>query len=160
MAKEVNELKSRRLFFRKEVRFMESALLSVCPHLDLRSFKELSAEFTHLAGLERDLLRYDALAGYKGYAGGLDKKVDEAGEYTFVSKWKEHEIAFHVGPMMPLKKNDDQQVQRKRHIGNDIVSIIFIEEDQAFDPRAIISNFVFVFIVIHPELIQGKRQWR
>ncbi|CAO3703149.1 unnamed protein product [Rhizopus stolonifer] len=206
MAKEVHELKGRRLFFRKEVGFMESALLSICPHLDLRSFKELSAEFTRLAGLERDLLRYDALAvpehykfgllnikngqttekawmrnvglsknlldflnimghkislkGYKGYAGGLDKRVDEAGEYTFVSKWKEHEIAFHVGPMMPLKKNDDQQVQRKRHIGNDIVSIIFIEEDQAFDPRAIISNFVFVFIVIHPELIQGKRQWR
>lgn len=44
--------------------------------------------------------------------------VGEAGEFTFVSEWKEHEIAFHVAPMMPLTKNDDQQVLRKRYIGN------------------------------------------
>ncbi|KAG0816725.1 hypothetical protein G6F20_002976 [Rhizopus arrhizus] len=190
----------------ESTRLMRAAILSVCPHLDLRSFKELSAESTSLAGLEKDLLRYDELAipenykfgllnikngqttekawlmntglsrnlhdfltllghkvqlkGYQGYAGGLDTKMGEAGEFTFVSEWKEHEIAFHVAPMMPLTKNDDQQVLRKRYIGNDIVSIIFIEQDQPFDPKAILSNFVFVYIVIHPELYQGKRHWR
>jgi hypothetical protein len=46
----------------ESTRLMRAAILSVCPHLDLRSFKELSAESTSLAGLEKDLLRYDELA--------------------------------------------------------------------------------------------------
>ncbi|KAI9270822.1 hypothetical protein BY458DRAFT_571965 [Sporodiniella umbellata] len=201
------ENKGRRFFFlRKEIESMQSALYSVCPQLETRSFLELSAESTRLAGLEKDLLRYDEMAipehykfgvlnikrgqttekawfrntgcsenlqdflnlmghkvslkGYRGYAGGLDKKADEAGEYTFVSKWKEKEIAFHVAPIMPLKKNDDQQVLRKRYIGNDIVSIIFIEDDQPFDPKMIVSNFVFVYIVVRPERVGNERQWR
>lgn len=51
---------------------MRAAILSVCPHLDLRSFKELSAESTSLAGLEKDLLRYDELAVKK--KGGEERR--------------------------------------------------------------------------------------
>lgn len=45
----------------ESTRLMRAAILSVCPHLDLRSFKELSAESTILSGLEKELIKYDEL---------------------------------------------------------------------------------------------------
>ena len=42
-------------------RMLRAAILSVCPNIDLRSFKELSAESTIMAGLEKDLLKYDEI---------------------------------------------------------------------------------------------------
>lgn len=38
-----------------------AAILTVCPTADVRSHKELSAESTILAGLEKDLLKYDEI---------------------------------------------------------------------------------------------------
>lgn len=38
-----------------------AAILSVSSNLDLRSFKELSAESTRLAGLEKELIKYDEI---------------------------------------------------------------------------------------------------
>uniref|UniRef100_T1GV79 Rap-GAP domain-containing protein n=1 Tax=Megaselia scalaris TaxID=36166 RepID=T1GV79_MEGSC len=45
---------------------------------------------------------------------------------------------------------DPQQLQRKRHIGNDIVAIIFQEENTPFCPEMIASNFLHSFIVVQP----------
>lgn len=42
-------------------RMLRAAILSVCPNIDLQSFKELSAESTIMAGLEKDLLKYDEI---------------------------------------------------------------------------------------------------
>lgn len=42
-------------------RMLRAAILSVCPNIELRSFKELSAESTIMAGLEKDLLKYDEI---------------------------------------------------------------------------------------------------
>lgn len=42
----------------------------------------------------------------------------ESGEISYASSWKDHEIMFHVAPLMPSKDNDSQQVHRKRYIGN------------------------------------------
>jgi hypothetical protein len=42
-------------------RMIRAAILSACPNIELRSFKELSAESTIVAGLEKDLLKYDEI---------------------------------------------------------------------------------------------------
>lgn len=42
-------------------RTLRAAILAACPNIDLRSFKELSAESTIMAGLEKDLLKYDEI---------------------------------------------------------------------------------------------------
>lgn len=34
---------------------------------------------------------------------------------------------FHVSTLLPYSRDNRQQVERKRHIGNDIVNIIFID---------------------------------
>jgi RAP1 GTPase activating protein 1 len=48
---------------------------------------------------------------------------------------------FHVSTMIPHTPNDTQQVERKRHIGNDIVVIIFKEGNTPFNPSLIRSHF-------------------
>lgn len=40
------------------------------------------------------------------------------------------------------------QLQRKRHIGNDIVAIIFQEENTPFVPDMIASNFLHAYVVV------------
>lgn len=43
------------------------------------------------------------------------------------------------------------QLQRKRHIGNDIVAIVFQEENTPFVPDMIASHFLHAYIIVHPE---------
>ncbi|KAI7853327.1 hypothetical protein BDC45DRAFT_151923 [Circinella umbellata] len=101
-----------------------------------------------------------ALQGYAGWAGGLDRRSGDSGEHTFVEDWKEHNIAYHVSTLIPSRQGDKQQVQKKRHIGNDIVCIVFAEGKQPFNPAAIKSQFLHVFIVVHEEEWEGKTGWR
>ena len=42
------------------------------------------------------------------------------------------------------------QLQRKRHIGNDIVAIVFQEADTPFVANMIASQFLHAFIVVRP----------
>lgn len=43
------------------------------------------------------------------------------------------------------------QLQRKRHIGNDIVAIVFQEEATPFVPDMIASNFLHAYILVTVE---------
>lgn len=40
------------------------------------------------------------------------------------------------------------QLQRKRHIGNDIVAIVFQDENTPFVPDMIASNFLHAYMVV------------
>jgi hypothetical protein len=55
---------------------------------------------------------------------------------------------YHVSTLLPFKKNDIQQIERKRHIGNDVVNIVFLEGNAQFDPSTIKSCFTHVFITV------------
>lgn len=56
---------------------------------------------------------------------------------------------FHVSTMLPYTKNNKQQLLRKRHIGNDIVTVIFQEDgSHPFSPKSVRSRFQHVFIII------------
>lgn len=43
------------------------------------------------------------------------------------------------------------QLQRKRHIGNDIVAVVFQEEATPFVPDMIASNFLHAFVLVQVE---------
>lgn len=58
---------------------------------------------------------------------------------------------FHVSTLIPHTPNDPQQLNRKRHIGNDVVSIVFQEENTPFSPSSIRSHFLHCFIVVQVE---------
>jgi hypothetical protein len=63
---------------------------------------------------------------------------------------------FHVSTLLPFTQNDSAQIQRKRHIGNDIVAIVFQEENTPFHPSMIKSNFLHVFLVVQPVQILSR----
>ncbi|KAI9286206.1 hypothetical protein BC943DRAFT_276520 [Umbelopsis sp. AD052] len=100
------------------------------------------------------------LKGYFGWAGGLDTKTGESGTHVYTSKWKDFDIVYHVAPLIPARNSDRQQIHRKRHVGNDIVSIIFLEGDAKFCPSVIKSQFLHVFILVREEMVDDHVAWR
>ncbi|KAI7821972.1 hypothetical protein BC939DRAFT_390024, partial [Gamsiella multidivaricata] len=90
------------------------------------------------------------LKGFERFSAGLDTRLGEAGEYSYYDTWGEgFEIMYHVSTLLPHNNDDKQQIQRKRHIGNDIVCIVFVDGEQPFIPNAIKSQFLHIFVVIH-----------
>ncbi|KAG0034506.1 Rap1 GTPase-activating protein 2 [Podila clonocystis] len=100
-----------------------------------------------------------ALKGFERFSAGLDTRLGETGEYSYFDTWGDgFEIMYHVSTMLPFNTLDPQQIQRKRHIGNDIVCIVFVDGDQPFIPNAIKSQFLHIFAIIHPiSLPDGTR---
>ncbi|XP_013862055.1 GTPase-activating Rap/Ran-GAP domain-like protein 3 isoform X6 [Austrofundulus limnaeus] len=91
------------------------------------------------------------LQGWAGYRGGLDTKNDTTGIESIYTVYQGHELMFHVSTMLPYSKDNKQQVERKRHIGNDIVTIVFQEGDEAsssFKPSMIRSHFTHIFALV------------
>lgn len=91
------------------------------------------------------------LQGWAGYRGGLDTKNDTTGINSIYTVYQGHELMFHVSTMLPYSRENKQQVERKRHIGNDIVTIVFQEGDDAspsFKPSMIRSHFTHIFALV------------
>ena len=63
---------------------------------------------------------------------------------------------FHVSTMIPASQSDEQQVERKRHLGNDVVMLIFKEGNDPFSPSIIRSHFNSVFLVVQKVVIEGS----
>ncbi|XP_060525674.1 GTPase-activating Rap/Ran-GAP domain-like protein 3 isoform X2 [Cylas formicarius] len=113
-----------------------------------------SSRFDQFLSLLGDKIR---LKGWDKYRGGLDIKGDMTGKYSVYTIYEGHEIMFHVSTLLPYSRDNRQQVERKRHIGNDIVNIVFIDGDDPdlneishaqFNPTCIKSQFTHVFAVI------------
>lgn len=75
---------------------------------------------------------------------------------SYYELYDQKEIMFHVSTLLPYSRNDSSQIQRKRHIGNDIVTIVFQEENTPFHPSMIKSNFLHVFLVIQPVQVLSR----
>uniref|UniRef100_A0A671N977 Signal-induced proliferation-associated 1-like protein 3 n=1 Tax=Sinocyclocheilus anshuiensis TaxID=1608454 RepID=A0A671N977_9TELE len=89
------------------------------------------------------------LKGFNKYAAQLDTKTDSTGTHSLYTTYQDYEIMFHVSTMLPYMPSNPQQLLRKRHIGNDIVTIIFQEPGaQPFTPQNIRSHFQHVFIIV------------
>jgi RAP1 GTPase activating protein 1 len=91
------------------------------------------------------------LKGWKGYKAGLDVNDGQTGTHSYYTKWQGYEIMFHVAPLLPFNANDKQQLERKRHIGNDIVVIIFQDSDIPFQFSTISSKQNHVFAFVKPQ---------
>ncbi|KAM3911280.1 signal-induced proliferation-associated 1-like protein 3 isoform 3-T3 [Leptodactylus fuscus] len=89
------------------------------------------------------------LRGFSKYAAQLDTKTDSTGTHSLYTNYQDYEIMFHVSTLLPYTPNNRQQLLRKRHIGNDIVTIIFQEPGALpFTPQNIRSHFQHVFIIV------------
>ncbi|XP_063689475.1 uncharacterized protein LOC134822379 [Bolinopsis microptera] len=91
------------------------------------------------------------LKGFKGFRGGLDAISNQTGTESVYTTWRGSEFMFHVSTLLPYSYEDLQQLQRKRHIGNDIVCVVFLDGPTVrFRPSCIKSHFLHVFIVVRP----------
>ncbi|CAO3697759.1 unnamed protein product [Rhizopus stolonifer] len=96
-----------------------------------------------------------SLEDYDGFTGRLGAEC----EFTYVNTWHGNAIAYHVSTLIPSNPGDQQQVARKKYIGNDIVCIVFIDGDQPFNPADIVSQMQHIFIVVRQEGTD-KKIWR
>ncbi|KAJ7451083.1 hypothetical protein FB451DRAFT_1284613 [Mycena latifolia] len=82
------------------------------------------------------------------YAGGLDP--DEDGEYAY-AWWDDiGQILYHTATMMPCNEHDPQFTNKKRHIGNDFVRIVWNDSGKPYRFDTLNTQFQFVNIVIEP----------
>uniref|UniRef100_A0A7N6FKI9 Rap-GAP domain-containing protein n=1 Tax=Anabas testudineus TaxID=64144 RepID=A0A7N6FKI9_ANATE len=88
------------------------------------------------------------LHNFKGFRGGLDVTHGQTGTESVYCNYRNKEVMFHVSTKLPYTEGDTQQLQRKRHIGNDIVAILFQEENTPFVPDMIASNFLHAYVVV------------
>eukprot|EP01028_Stygiella_incarcerata_P005320 TRINITY_DN22551_c0_g1_i1.p1 TRINITY_DN22551_c0_g1~~TRINITY_DN22551_c0_g1_i1.p1 ORF type:complete len:1510 (-),score=387.32 TRINITY_DN22551_c0_g1_i1:105-4634(-) len=90
-----------------------------------------------------------SLETHKGFLGGLDPDLTtgKTAPYFCTSLM---EVIFHDITRMPTKEGDDQQIQKKRHVGNDVVNIVWSEHCHDFHRNTITSQFNDVLIVVYP----------
>ncbi|KAI8366550.1 hypothetical protein BD560DRAFT_447904 [Blakeslea trispora] len=97
------------------------------------------------------------LRGRTGNSGGLDREMDIDGPFAYFWKDDVTEAVFHVATLMPTDLTRDPQCSaKKRHIGNDYVSIVYNDSgmDYAFDTLP--SQFNFINIVVSPHSISTE----
>eukprot|EP00026_Physarum_polycephalum_P000141 Phypoly_transcript_00141.p1 GENE.Phypoly_transcript_00141~~Phypoly_transcript_00141.p1 ORF type:complete len:1306 (+),score=201.35 Phypoly_transcript_00141:2561-6478(+) len=88
------------------------------------------------------------LQGWNKFKGGLDIKANSTGTHSYFTEFKGNEIMFHVSTLLPYQDDDVQRVERKRHIGNDIVTIIFKSGNDSFSPTWLNTKFTHIFCVV------------
>uniref|UniRef100_A0A673Z0K5 RAP1 GTPase activating protein 2a n=1 Tax=Salmo trutta TaxID=8032 RepID=A0A673Z0K5_SALTR len=91
------------------------------------------------------------LNDFKGFRGGLDVSHGQTGSESVYTVFRQREMMFHVSTKLPFTEGDVQQLQRKRHIGNDIVAAVFQEDATPFVPDMIASNFLHAYVLVQVE---------
>eukprot|EP01117_Protostelium_nocturnum_P000175 TRINITY_DN1024_c0_g1_i1.p1 TRINITY_DN1024_c0_g1~~TRINITY_DN1024_c0_g1_i1.p1 ORF type:complete len:915 (-),score=339.98 TRINITY_DN1024_c0_g1_i1:161-2905(-) len=99
-------------------------------------------EFLNLLGQKVEL------KGWIGWRGGLDVKHDSTGTHSIHTRVDDYEIMYHVSTLLPYQPDDLQRVERKRHLGNDVVVLIYKEGDGVFIPSNLKSHFNHSFLVV------------
>jgi len=92
------------------------------------------------------------LKGWKKFTAGLDTRDGRNGaDSIFATVDDQVSVMFHVATMM-LHENDNEEhkLERKRHIGNDIVCVVFCDEGATFNPASIRTEFTHVYAVVSP----------
>lgn len=106
------------------------------------------AYYTCLRGLGTEIRLKDAIFNTQG----LDRESDMDGQHTYAWRDRITEIIYHVTTLMPTDIEQDAQcVNKKRHIGNDFVNIIYNDSGLPFRFETFPSQFNYVNIIITPE---------
>lgn len=89
------------------------------------------------------------LNGWKGFAGGLDVSEEcLTGHRAIYKKENDAEIIYHIAPWLPQSSNNNMNLERKRHFGNDTVVIIFSESLYAFELQTLLSRQIQVVLFV------------
>ncbi|KAH3862473.1 hypothetical protein DPMN_025440 [Dreissena polymorpha] len=83
------------------------------------------------------------------YLGGLDTQGSD-GEFAY--RWQDEstQMIFHIATLMPNKESDVNCNQKKAHIGNDYVTVVYNDSGEEYKIGVIKGQFNYVNIVIKP----------
>jgi len=90
------------------------------------------------------------LKTHAGFMGGLDRIGISTGKIAPYYSTASFEVMFHAPTLMPSNPQDDQQIEKKKHVGNDFTHIVWSEHKRDYKPTTISSNFNEAHIVIYP----------
>ena len=91
-----------------------------------------------------------ALKNFPCYSGGLDTTEDRGGVSSIYCSHFDYELMYHAAPLMPTNPKDSQQINKKKHVGNDHIQVIFVENNREYEAYTITSQFNFVTIIVYP----------
>ncbi|EGC36130.1 hypothetical protein DICPUDRAFT_54771 [Dictyostelium purpureum] len=103
------------------------------------------------------------LEGWQHFRAGLDVRTGTTGSHSIYQRWNNNEVMYHVSCMLPFNEKDKQQLERKRHIGNDIVVIVFQDGDTVYRPTTISSRQVHVVLLVKATTLEsdpGQRYYK
>lgn len=112
---------------------------------DLLSNRKGSKAFDDFCGIIGEKIELEHWSGYRGgLRGGM------TGTHSVFTTFKGYDIMFHVAPLLPYSTTDRQQIEKKRHIGNDICMVVFKEGNTPIAADFLTSHFTHVVIVVSP----------
>lgn len=89
------------------------------------------------------------LKGFTGYSGGLDTSNGLNGSQSVYTTYQHNKIMFHVSTLMPNTSGDLKHLGKKRHIGNDVLCVVFTDETETiFSPTWIKSQFIHAYLQV------------
>eukprot|EP01119_Soliformovum_irregulare_P012907 TRINITY_DN3387_c0_g1_i1.p1 TRINITY_DN3387_c0_g1~~TRINITY_DN3387_c0_g1_i1.p1 ORF type:complete len:1036 (+),score=325.40 TRINITY_DN3387_c0_g1_i1:103-3210(+) len=105
------------------------------------------------------------LSGWTGYKGGLDVKLNSTGTHSIFTSHTGLSVMFHVSTLLPYSPADEQQIERKRHLGNDVIIVVFKDSDTdgPFKPESVKSEFNHIFVIVTVDKtrsVDGKTFYR
>lgn len=109
--------------------------------------QEASEGFDNFVSVLGDRIQ---LEGWTKYSAGLNTNRSGQSVYTV---FQGLEVMFHVSTLLPFRQRTDelgQQWERKQHIGNDVVVIVYYEGTSQLDPAIFESQFNHVFAIVQP----------
>ncbi|XP_056136184.1 tuberin isoform X2 [Lampris incognitus] len=83
------------------------------------------------------------------FLGGLDQYGDD-GEFTYCWHDDIMQAIFHIATLMPNRESDRGCCNKKRHIGNDFVMVVYNDSGEEYKLGTIKGQFNFVEVVIKP----------
>eukprot|EP01125_Pyxidicula_operculata_P019231 TRINITY_DN6959_c0_g1_i1.p1 TRINITY_DN6959_c0_g1~~TRINITY_DN6959_c0_g1_i1.p1 ORF type:complete len:1873 (-),score=329.46 TRINITY_DN6959_c0_g1_i1:121-5739(-) len=86
------------------------------------------------------------------YTAGLDRSTDCLdGQFSILWKNEVKQVMFHVATLMPNRPGDLSYTNKKQHIGNDMVNIVYNDNiNTPYDPDTLKGQFNFVIIEVTP----------
>ncbi|KAI9294459.1 hypothetical protein K502DRAFT_324807 [Neoconidiobolus thromboides FSU 785] len=92
------------------------------------------------------------LKGNQGqYLGGLDTEMNFDGYYTLVWNSILSKVVFHIATLMPTQLDKDPKCSfKKRHIGNDYVTIVFNNSGKEYQFDTLPGQFNLINLILTP----------
>ncbi|GAB0090874.1 Tuberin [Sergentomyia squamirostris] len=72
------------------------------------------------------------------------------GQFTYI--WQDDiiQVIYHVATLMPNKEQDPNCTEKKKHIGNDFVSIVYNESGEEYNLNTIKCQYNYASVIVEP----------